>query len=162
MSRRDRRPGPIPPAKRGRNGRPPRYDPAHGWQRAGRWNPARRTPRPAHDRRAGSSRIREYGAAAGGMGRWSAWWCRLDSNQRQPDYECRALPPELRHSEKKPYRAARARAFSLRFLIRRLWSATRFLLFKTSPRQCGAGHGRLRGLALMVAEVGFEPTTFGL
>src|SRR5450756_2645835 len=27
----------------------------------------------------------------------AAWWCRLDSNQRQRDYESRALPPELRH-----------------------------------------------------------------
>src|SRR2546426_11825037 len=27
----------------------------------------------------------------------SAWWCRVDSNHRQRDYESRALPPELRH-----------------------------------------------------------------
>src|SRR5205807_8865037 len=25
------------------------------------------------------------------------WWCRVDSNHRQRDYESRALPPELRH-----------------------------------------------------------------
>src|SRR6266568_8276946 len=30
-----------------------------------------------------------------------AWWCRLDSNQRQRDYESRALPPELRHQQRR-------------------------------------------------------------
>ena len=69
----------------------------------------------------------------------AAWWCRLDSNQRQRDYESRALPPELRHRGKRSYRAACARAFSLRFFTRRLWSATRFLLFTTSPDNYGAG-----------------------
>jgi hypothetical protein len=68
-----------------------------------------------------------------------AWWCRLDSNQRQRDYESRALPPELRHRGtparaqgallEESYRAACARAFSFRFLVRRFASATRFLLF---------------------------------
>jgi hypothetical protein len=92
----------------------------------------------------------------------AAWWCRLDSNQRQRDYESRALPPELRHRGKRSYRAACARAFSLRFFTRRLWSATRFLLFKTSPDDSEPDKARLRGCLLMVAEVGFEPTTFGL
>jgi hypothetical protein len=96
------------------------------------------------------------------MGLEAAWWCRLDSNQRQRDYESRALPPELRHRGKRSYRAARARAFSLRFLVRRLWSATRFLLFKTSPRTMRSRKDRLRGCFVVVAEVGFEPTTFGL
>ena len=71
----------------------------------------------------------------------AAWWCRLDSNQRQRDYESRALPPELRHRGTESYRAACARAFSLRFFTRRLWSATRFLLFTTSPENYGAGPG---------------------
>ena len=69
----------------------------------------------------------------------------MDSNHRQRDYESRALPPELRHRGtpsallppasaqgailEKSYRAACARAFSLRFLVRRFESATRFLLF---------------------------------
>src|SRR5713226_4335546 len=101
------------------------------------------------------------------------WWCRLDSNQRQRDYESRALPPELRHRasrarRKRPrrrrsYLAVCARALSLRFLVRRLASATRFLLFTVSP-ECG-GATRSPGSVVgcrMVAEVGFEPTTFGL
>ena len=100
-----------------------------------------------------------------------AWWCRLDSNQRQRDYESRALPPELRHrasrararrpQRRRSYLAVCARAFSLRFLTRRLASATRFLLFKPSPG-LRRGHGRLDAWGRLVAEVGFEPTTFGL
>src|SRR5882762_1407119 len=72
-----------------------------------------------------------------------AWWCRVDSNHRQRDYESRALPPELRHRtgraprraplRRRSYLAVCARAFSLRFFVRRLASATRFLLFKLSP-----------------------------
>ena len=40
-----------------------------------------------------------------------AWWCRLDSNQRQRDYESRALPPELRHQRgrERPNPTARPR-----------------------------------------------------
>src|ERR1700692_2450685 len=100
-----------------------------------------------------------------------AWWCRLASNQRQRDYESRALPPELRHrasrarllrpQRRRSYLAVCARALSLRFLVRRLASATCFLLFKSSPGCGGAMRGSVLG-GQMVAEVGFEPTTFGL
>src|SRR5258707_15041080 len=72
-----------------------------------------------------------------------AWWCRVDSNHRQRDYESRALPPELRNRtgraprraplRRRSFLAVCARAFSLRFFVRRLASATRFLLFKLSP-----------------------------
>src|SRR5207247_2530315 len=34
------------------------------------------------------------GSSSGVIG---PWWCRVDSNHRQRDYESRALPPELRH-----------------------------------------------------------------
>ena len=64
-------------------------------------------------------------------------------------------------SGKRSYRAACARAFSLRFLVRRFASATRFLLFTALQNKRSRG-ARLRGLLQMVAEVGFEPTTFGL
>ena|SRR5712692_1972068 len=95
----------------------------------------------------------------------SAWWCRLDSNQRQRDYESRALPPELRHRGRRSYRAARARAFTLRFFWRRFARATRFLLFipliVLQENQKSRGR-RLTEEIKLVAEVGFEPTTFGL
>src|ERR1700686_5620412 len=101
----------------------------------------------------------------------AAWGCRLDSNQRQRDYESRALPPELRHrasralrgrpQRRRSYLAVCARALSLRFLVRRLASATRFLLFTSSPGCGGAKYGSVFG-GQIVAEVGFEPTTFGL
>jgi hypothetical protein len=94
-----------------------------------------------------------------GGARWGrsceAWWCRLDSNQRQRDYESRALPPELRHrasrarllrpQRRRSYLAVCARALSLRFLVRRLASATRFLLFTSSPGCCGATQGSVLG-----------------
>ena len=60
------------------------------------------------------------------------------------------------------YREAAARALSFRFLSRRLASATRFLLFRSVSRmQIGAERTRLQ-VMVRVAEVGFEPTTFGL
>jgi hypothetical protein len=40
------------------------------------------------------------------------------------------------HSEKRSYRAACARAFSLRFFVRRFPSATRFLLFTALQNGC--------------------------
>src|ERR1700687_1109648 len=112
-----------------------------------------------------------------GRARWgssSAAWCGgLDWNHRTRDYESRALPPELRHrasrarpgrpQRRRSYLAVCARALSLRFLVRRLARATRFLLFTPSP-ECG-GATRSPGSVVgcrMVAEVGFEPTTFGL
>src|SRR6202163_2262353 len=98
----------------------------------------------------------------------AAWWCRLDSNQRQRDYESCALPPELRHrasralrerpQRRRSYLAGCARGLSLRFLVRRLASATRFLLFTFFFQNGGATRGSVLGQ--MVAEVGFEPTTF--
>ena len=87
-----------------------------------------------------------------------SWWCRVDSNHRQHDYESCALPPELRHRRRELYRAGVvwARAFSLRFFLRCFATATRFLLFIASAHALTPGAGGL------VAEVGFEPTTFGL
>jgi hypothetical protein len=43
------------------------------------------------------------------------------------------------HPCRRSYRAACARAFSLRFLVRRFASATRFLLFTTLQEYKGAG-----------------------
>ena len=67
------------------------------------------------------------------------------------------------------YRAACARAFSLRFLVRRFPSATRFLLFtalrpvaRAALPDARSREAQLRVGFDLVAEVGFEPTTFGL
>jgi hypothetical protein len=96
-----------------------------------------------------------YGTAGGRRGR------RAHSRRRRA---------RRAHCWGRSYRAACARAFSLRFLVRRFPSATRFLLFKTLqsgargalPLMRRSRATRLRGCLEMVAEVGFEPTTFGL
>ena len=49
------------------------------------------------------------------------------------------------HSSRKSYRAACARAFSFRFLVRRLASATRFLLFTALQINEKSRGARLRG-----------------
>ncbi len=86
------------------------------------------------------------------------WWCRVDSNHRQRDYESRALPPELRHRRSECYLAAWARAFSLRFLFRCFSMATRFLLFIPSDANKRGGLGsKLRRSDSNRRPSGYEP-----
>src|SRR6267378_6306095 len=103
-----------------------------------------------------------------------AWWCRVDSNHRQRDYESRALPPELRHRtgraprraprRRRSYLAVCARAFSLRFFVRRLASATRFLLFKLSPEIMRSRNatGSVIGSRFVKARFAFASTLYSL
>ena len=83
---------------RGRNGRRPRRCPARAAAtssavESGPPETATRTRSPGRDR----SRIAGWPSSGSSGMSCAAWWCRLDSNQRQRDYESRALPPELRH-----------------------------------------------------------------
>src|SRR6267143_2827815 len=103
-----------------------------------------------------------------------AWWCRVDSNHRQRDYESRALPPELRHRtgraprrahrRRRSYLAVCARAFSLRFFVRRLASATRFLLFTLSPEneRSRIATGSVIGSRFVDARFAFASTLYSL
>src|SRR6266853_4498694 len=103
-----------------------------------------------------------------------AWCCQVDSNHRQRDYESRALPPELRHRtgraprraprRRRSYLAVCARAFSLRFFVRRLASATRFLLFKLSPEneRSRIATGSVIGSRFVEARFAFASTLYSL
>src|SRR5258705_4378299 len=108
------------------------------------------------------------------MSRAGGWWCRVASTHRQRDYESRALPPELRPRtgraprrapwRRSSYLAVCARAFSVRFFVRRLASATRFLLFKLSPEneRSRIATGSVIGSRFVEARFAFASTLYSL
>src|ERR1700737_1613632 len=102
------------PAARGRNAPPRRRIRSHAMRGAKRSSQGRLRRRRGRDR-----------LIAGGQtpvqlvvkDLWGTWWCRLDSNQRQRDYESRALPPELRHRHRRNEMLARGLRPRLRLAL---------------------------------------------
>src|SRR2546423_7722802 len=99
---------PVAPGRRSRlsarGGSAPRrcHAPPRGAPAAARWSQARPKPPRAPSDFAGLTPIVRLSGSrsarlAPEMRNVSPWWCRVDSNHRQRDYESRALPPELRH-----------------------------------------------------------------